>query len=80
MASGKRWGPRMYLTKIIQLNANGGSSTVFGGSPANPIILTPQGDHMNGQFHGFDTDSTGKVIDRFAGFVVDDRITFDSTP
>jgi hypothetical protein len=68
----------MYLTKIIQLNLNGGSQTVFGGSPSTPIILSQQGDHMSGPFHGFDVDSNGKVIDRFSGTVVDDRITFDS--
>jgi hypothetical protein len=74
----KRIGPRMYLTKIIQLNLNGGSQTVFGGSPSTPIILSPKGDHMYGPFNGFDIESTGKVLDRFSGSVIDDRITFDS--
>jgi hypothetical protein len=72
----KKVGPRMYLTKIIQVNSDGTITTVFGG----PTVLNPQVDQMSGPFHGFDTDSTGKVIDQFSGTVVDDRITFDSTP
>jgi hypothetical protein len=72
----KKVGPRMYLTKIIQVNSNGTITTVFGG----PTILNPQGDQMTGPFHGFDTDPAGKVIDQFSGTVVDDRITFGSTP
>jgi hypothetical protein len=72
----KKIGPRMYLTKIIQVNSNGTITTVFGG----PTTLNPQGTQMCGQFHGFDTNSTGKVIDTFEGKVVDDRITFTSNP
>jgi hypothetical protein len=63
-----------YYTKIVELNANGGSSTVFG----DGTVL--QGDQMSGPFHGFDTDATGKVIDQFSGTVTDNRITFQSTP
>ena len=63
-----------YYTKIVGLSANGTTSTVFG----DGTVL--QGDQMSGPFHGFDTDATGKVIDRFSGTVTDNRITFQSTP
>jgi hypothetical protein len=63
-----------YYTKIVELNANGGSSTVFG----DGTVL--QGDQMSGPFHGFDTDATGTLIHQFSGRVMDNRITFHSTP
>jgi hypothetical protein len=63
-----------YYTKIVGLNANGTTATVFGDGTAL------QGDQMSGPFHGFDTDATGKVIDQFSGTVTDNRITFQSTP
>jgi hypothetical protein len=76
----KKVGPRMYITKIVQVNSDTTLGTVFGGSPT-PITLTPQGDQMSGLFQGITTDSTGKtVLARFAGEVTVDRITFNSTP
>jgi hypothetical protein len=76
----KKVGPRMYLTKIVQVNSDTTLGTVFGGMPL-PIVLNPQGDQMTGPFQGMTTDSTGKtVLARFSGDVRVDRITFDSTP
>jgi hypothetical protein len=76
----KKVGPRMYLTKIVQVNSDGTLGTVFGGRPT-PIMLNPQGDEMTGWFQGITTDSTWTtVLARFSGDVKVDRITFDSTP
>jgi hypothetical protein len=72
----KKMGPRTYCTRIIQVNPSGTITTVFGDGG----VLTPQGDEMAGPFHGFETDTTGKIIDKFSGTVTDNRITFHSTP
>jgi hypothetical protein len=72
----KKMGPRTYFTKIIQVNPSGTITTVFGDGG----VLSPKGDEMAGPFHGFDTDTTGKIIDQFSGTVTDNRITFHSTP
>jgi hypothetical protein len=72
----KKMGPRTYLTKIVQVNADGTITTI-----SAPSTLNPQGDQMIASFQGMITDSTGKtVLARFSGTVTDNRITFDSTP
>ena len=79
----KRSGPpRTYDTKFLVVvppglgYPPGTIQTIFGDN----TVLNPQGDHMSGPFHGFSTDPTGKVIDQFSGTVVDDRISFTSSP
>jgi hypothetical protein len=74
----KRVGNRTYDTKFLVVvppglgYPPGTIQTIF----ADGTVLNPQGDHMSGRFHGFDTDPSGKVIDFFEGTVEDDRITF----
>jgi hypothetical protein len=76
----KRVG-RFYYTKFLTIVPSGQGyppgtiNTVFG----DGTML--QGNQMTGPFHGFDTDpNTKMIIDQFAGTVVVDRITFQSTP
>jgi hypothetical protein len=67
-------GPRTYVTKIVQVNADGTLATI---RSTSELI----GDEMTASFLGIVTDSTGKtVLAQFTGTVVDDRITFQSTP
>jgi hypothetical protein len=70
----RKLGPRMYATKIVQLNDGGTRVTI---EATGELI----GDKMTASFQGKVTDSTGKtVLAQFTGTVVDDRITFQSTP
>jgi hypothetical protein len=70
----KKMGPRTYVTKIVQVNADGTLATI---RSTSELI----GDEMTASFLGIVTDSTGKtVLAQFTGTVVDDRITFQSTP
>lgn len=70
----KKVGPRTYVTKIVQVNADGTLATI---RSTSELI----GDKMTAPFLGIVTDSTGKtVLAQFTGTVVDDRITFGSTP
>jgi hypothetical protein len=70
----KKVGPRTYVTKIVQVNADGTLATI---RSTGELI----GDKITGSFLGIVTDSTGKtVLAQFTGTVVDDRITFQSTP
>jgi len=70
----KKMGPRTYVTKIVQVNADGTLATI---RSTSELI----GDKMTASFLGIVTDSTGKtVLAQFTGTVVDDRITFQSTP
>jgi hypothetical protein len=67
-------GPRTYGTKIVQVNADGTLTTI---ESTSDVI----GDEMTATFQGKVTDSTGKtMLAQFTGTVVDNRITFHSTP
>jgi hypothetical protein len=64
-----------YATKIVQVNLNGTLTTIE--SMTSELI----GNEMKASFQGKTTDSTGRtVLGRFSGIVMDERITFQSTP
>jgi hypothetical protein len=71
----RKLGPMTYASKIVQVNKDGTLSTVE--SISSELI----GNEAKASFHGKMTDSTGRtVLAQFSGTVVDERITFQSTP
>ena len=71
----RKLGPMTYATKIVQVNLNGTLTTIE--SMTSELI----GNEMKASFQGKTTDSTGRtVLGRFSGIVMDERITFQSTP
>jgi hypothetical protein len=71
----RKLGPMTYATKIVQVNQDGTLTTVE--SITSELI----GNEMKASFQGKTTDSTGRtMLAQFSGTVMDDRITFQSTP
>jgi hypothetical protein len=71
----RKLGPMTYATKIVQVNLNGTLTTIE--SITNELI----GNEMKASFQGKTTDSTGRtMLAQFSGSVIDERITFQSTP
>jgi hypothetical protein len=71
----RKLGPMTYATKIVQVNQDGTLTTIE--SISSELI----GNEAKASFHGKQTDSTGRtVLAQFSGTVVDERITFQSTP
>jgi hypothetical protein len=64
-----------YATKIVQVNKDGTLTTIEG--TTSELI----GNEMKASFQGNTIDSTGRtVLAQFSGTVMDERITFQSTP
>jgi hypothetical protein len=71
----RKLGPMTYATKIVQVNKDATLTTIEG------ITSELIGNEMKASFQGKNTDSTGKtVLAQFSGTVMDERITFQSTP
>jgi hypothetical protein len=74
---------RTYSTKFLTIVPPnffdipaGSIDTLIGG----PLRLNPQGDKLEGPFHTFTTDPSGKVIFQSDGTAVLDRISLTSNP
>ena len=64
-----------YATKIVQVNKDGTLTTI------EAITSELIGNEMKASFQGKTTDATVRtVLAQFSGTVMDERITFQSTP
>jgi hypothetical protein len=71
----RKLGPMTYATKIVQVNKDGTLTTI------EAITSELIGNEMKASFQGKTTDATGRtVLAQFSGTVMDERITFQSTP